>query len=254
MIAATVVAMGASVFADCAEPDKDPAGLYPVYQFKAALKTTKGVAAGVEGAAGICGEPTPGSVDVYRTKDSIALAGWLYAAENCTCDGWIEKALVWETKRKVQLTDAAFAFGLAEGTPNVIGKKCTEAEAFWTLTGTFNYGAQRAQTITLYGAGLGSFARKTATFSLSGNAAGTMSASYDLKLTAKQLEKLGAEACEASKVSKCDAVWCDDEDPIDSDTVVFGTWSMKYNKSMTTKYNKTLKVSALTFPTYVKAE
>lgn len=247
MIATLGLAVAGSVFGDCAEASKET-NEYPVYQFKASLKTTKGVAL-AGGAGSVCGEGG-GANDIYRTKDAIKLSGWLYpAVDNCTCDGWAldgAEAVVWDTKRKANLDDAKFTFSFG---PNVMGKKCTEAEAFWKLEGEFAYGSQRTQKIELYGAGMGTFSRKNATFSLSGNVAGFMGASYDLKVKSTKAED--AWMCQASQVSKCDAVWCDGDTMVDSDTVAYGTWSMKYNKSMSRKYTASPAVKSLTVPSYV---
>lgn len=249
MIAALGLAVAGGVYGACTEASTSTDD-YVVYQFKASLKTTKGVA--LTGASGsVCGEGGSAN-DIYRTKDSIKLSGWLYpSTDNCTCDGWAAntEAVVWDTKRKVNLDSAVFSFALDSSTPNVMGKKCTEAEAFWTLTGTFKHGDQRSQTITLYGAGMGKFTQKNKTFSLSGNAAGTMGASYDLKV--KSTKNDDAWMCQASQVSKCDAVWCDGDAMVDSDTVAYGTWSMKYHKSMSRKYTESPDVKSLTVPSYV---
>lgn len=228
--AVAAVAMGA-VASDCT-PDPTP-DVTLVYSVKMNVKTTKGVAGSVTTPGSICTPGDQGSTTstVIREKDTTKFDGWIYdcvAACNTVETG---TTVVWDSKRKAQLEDAAFTTTFL----NVIGKKQADAEWAWTFAGNAVYDNVREQAYTLTGAGYGKFSAKKGYYTtFSGNFAGTAAASYDLRK--------GNQICDPSQVWKCDALTT----LVDSDTVAFGTWTVKYNASASKKFNKNgyLKVPA----------
>ena len=231
MIAAAIAAIGAGVYADNCAPT--PGTL--VYDLSMTVKTTKGVKA--SGAVGnVC---TPGGSDgvtpsctVLRTKDTTKFAGYIYDCVEA-CDTVANGTVVaWDSKRKVQLTGAAFTTTFI----NVMGTSKKEAEWAWTFAGTADYSANGfgTQAYELTGAGYGKFNGSYYT-SFSGNFAGTTSASYDLS---------SKVCCDPSQIWKCDAL----ADLVDSDTVAFGSWSVKYNAKASKKFNSN---GYLKVPNYV---
>lgn len=204
-----------------------------VYKLTMSLKTTKGyLATGTTG--NVCAPGT--SCTIYREKDSISVCGWIY---DCTrsCDLIATGTTVaWETKRKTQILNPTFTWAFV----NVMGRKQTYAEGAWTFAGDLEYDTSRKQTLALTGAGIGSYSEKNGYFtSLSGNVAGTMTASYDLKT-----KKSESCTCDPSQIWKC----ADLATLVDSDTVAYGTWSMKYNSAASKKYGAN---GSLTVPSYV---
>jgi hypothetical protein len=238
MIAAAAAAMIGSVYAvgDCLPEQKEPGNCAMVYSVKMTVKTTKGIAidSSTVGDGNIC---NPGTITtpavVIRTKDTTKFDGWIYDC-SCTCDLMSTGSLVmWDSKRKAQLENAAFTTTFL----NVMGKKQSEAEWAWTFAGDAKYDDVRTQSYALTGAGLGKFdAKKGYYTSLSGNFAGTASASYDL----------------GKKNHNCDPsqIWlCADLTTLaDSDTVAYGAWTVKYNAAASKKF---LKNGYLKLPAYV---
>ena len=247
-----VAALAASTaaFADCApDPVPGPAAYCAqVYSVKMSVKTTKGVVTTTKTVSdgNICnpGE-IPGTCLVYRTKDSTTFTGYI-ADCDCSC-GLLatvgsEATVVWDSKRKAPMAGAAFTTTFL----NVMGKKQTEAEWAWTFAGTADYGENRTQAYSLTGAGYGKYDTKNDRYtSFSGNFAGTATASYDLK--AKVTETVTC-ACDPSVVAKCDDLGTLTAD----DTVAYGTWSVKYNASLSKKF-ASKKWAAVKLPSYVLA-
>lgn len=233
---AAVAALSMGAFAENTCAPVDPIIVDPtlVYAVKMNVKTTKGVTVSVtEGDAGtICapGEITV-SAKVIRTKDTTKFAGWIYDC-TATCSTIADGSLVlWDSKRKAQIEDAAIATTFI----NVMAKKQNQAEWAWTLEGTAKYDETRTQAYALTGAGVGKFSTKKGYYtSFSGNFAGTAAASYDLSKKAK--------VCDPSQIWKCD----DLTTLTDSDTVAYGTWTVKYSSSASKKFAKNgyLKVPA----------
>ena len=224
MIAAAVAAIGVGAYADNCTPT--PKTL--VYDVSMTVKTTKGIQGSASSGGSICtpggGAAGGGGCTILRTKDSTKFSGWIYdCVEACNT---IETGttVVWDSKRKVQLNDAAFTTTFL----NVMGKTKKEAEWAWTFAGTADYSARGfgTQAYALTGAGYGKFNGKYYT-SFSGNFAGTTGASFDLS-------KSNTKCCDPSQIWKCDALTT----LADSDTVAFGTWAIKYNASASKKYNK----------------
>ncbi|MDY5954281.1 MAG: hypothetical protein SPK06_02470 [Kiritimatiellia bacterium] len=219
---AALVACGA--FAQCT-PDPDPyVEAAVVYNFKFSGKTTAGYPIKIAG--DIC-QPGSDTTEVIRIPGTIAGAGVI-----ATCDPTCNEALMaptvavfWTTKAVKQEVIPSFSWTFL----NVIGKKQSDAEAAFVWDdGEF---AQTRQTIKAVSfAALGKFdAKKGLYTSFSGNFAGTLSASV-------YVPKSACDAILESQVWKCD----DLETLVDEDTVVYGTWSLKYNSSASKKAAKDL--------------
>jgi len=239
MIAALAVA-SITAFADNVCAPDDPVVTEPtlVYSFKANVKTTKGLSGSTSWDAGSVCAPDPQTQNmVIRVPDTTALAGWIYDC-TATCDTIANGSIVvWDSKRKAQLKDAAMENILIQ----VIGKKQADAEFAFKLTGTFEYDAVRQQALTeVIFAALGKFSVAKGFYtSFSGNFAGTAGASYDLT-TKKNL------ICDPSQVWLCTDLLT----LVDKDTVYYGTWSAKYNASASKKYAKNGYLSVPAYVTY----
>lgn len=227
MIAAAAAAMVGGAFAGNCEPtptpDVTPDAL--VYQFKATVKTTKGAPAKwTESTSGsTC---TPGSSEttegIIRLPDSTKFQGWIYDCDPSCALVSTGSVVAWDSKRKAQLADAAFTTTFI----NVMGKKQADAEWAWTFEGAATYSAEVSQKYSLTGSGLGKYSAKKGYYtSFSGNFAGTAEASFYLAKNA---------ACDPSQIWKCD----DLATLVDSDTVAYGSWSVKYSSSASKKYTK----------------
>ena len=240
MIAALAVA-SITAFADNTCAPDDPVVTEPtlVYSFKANVKTTKGLSGTTSWDAGSVCAPDPQTQStVIRVPDTTALAGWIYDC-TATCETiGTGSIVVWDTKRKAQLNDAAMEKILLQ----VIGKKQADAEFAFKLTGTFAYDATRQQALTeVIFAALGKYSVAKGFYtSFSGNFAGTAAASYDLT-TKKNV------ICDPSQVWLC----TDLTTLVDQDTVYYGTWSAKYNASASKKYARN---GYLNVPAYVTYE
>lgn len=239
MIAALAVASITAFAANTCAPEDDPVTEPTlVYSFKANVKTTKGVSGSTTTPTGsVCqpGDPITTST-VIRVPDTTTLAGWIYDC-TATCETiGTGSIVVWDSKRKAQLDDAAMEKILLQ----VIGKKQADAEFAFKLTGTFKYDDARQQALTeVIFAALGKFSvAKHFYTSFSGNFAGTAAASYDL----------------SKKVVDCDPsqVWlCTDLTAlVEADTVYYGTWSAKYNATASKKYAKNGYLNVPAYVTY----
>ena len=230
MIVAALAAT-AGAYADpgaCIPEEKE--NVARVYQVKMTVKTTKGTTDTADKSS-TC---NPESEGVLRVKDSTKFEGWIYDCDVCNA---VESGTVamWDSKRKAPFKSAAFETTFL----NVIGKSKKDAEWAWVFGGTVTYGKDNAveQTYTLTGAGYGKYDKKNEFYkSFSGYFAGTATASYDLK----------SENCDPSQVWKCDDL---DTLTDSDDTVAFGTWSVKYSKSASKKYQKG-GVNSLKHPSY----
>ena len=235
MIAALAVAAVSAYANDCAPAEIVPVTPTLVYQFKASVKTTKGVTGTTTVNTGTaCAPGSETYSTVLRAKDTTAWAGWIYDCD-ATCDTIKNGTfLAWDSKRKGPIVGAALEWELLQ-----ILKGGSVAEAKWDLTGTVAYDETRTQEIKVTGAGFGTYAAKKGYYtSFSGYFAGTMGASYDL--TKKT-------TCEPSQVVECTDLTA----LVDKDTIAYGTWSIKYNASASKKFGKN---GALTIPAYVTAE
>ena len=257
MLAAAVLATGVAVAADCDRPITPvptPEGGAAVYQLKMPLKTTKGIATLTKGSTttigGVCSRGQiviDDSACVYRTADQINLEG-LFAICTNTCDS-LEKATIylWETRRKVPVS-AAKVDWKENGFLHIMGKNFTEAEALWSITGgnlfyeATEAGSRAQQIKGITCAGLGKFDLNKGLYtSLSGNAVGRLSAPYDLKLRDSMVtsEAIAKVVCDPSKIWTCANLGSLCEDAKADDTVVYGTWSIKYNASLSKKFYNT---------------
>ena len=232
MLTAALMASAAAFAADCTPTVVTPDAPTLVYQFKASVKTTKGVTGSVTtDTSTIC---TPGQVTtdttILRAKDSTTWAGWIYDCE-ATCDTIKNgTAVLWDSKRKGQIVDAAFTWNLLQ-----ILKGGSVSEAEWDLAGTATYDETRTQAIKVTGAGFGTYSAKKGFYTaFSGYFAGTMGASFDM--TKKT-------TCEPSQVVECTDLTA----LVDKDTIAYGNWSIKYNASASKKYVN----GVLTVPAYV---
>jgi len=219
IVAALAATAGAYADSGSCAPKEKEENVALVYQVKMTVKTTKGTT----DRANKSSTCNPESEGVLRVKDSTKFEGWIYDCDVCNA---VETGTVamWDSKRKAPFTSAAFGTTFL----NVIGKSKKDAEWAWVFEGTVKYGKSDnavEQTYTLTGAGYGKYDKKNDFYkSFSGYFAGTATASYDLK----------SENCDPSQVWKCDNL----EELTDSDTVAFGTWSVKYSKSASKKYQK----------------
>lgn len=235
--ALAAVAMGA-VANTCAP--EDPVVVDPtlVYKFKATVNTPKGVSAYVKGTPGsVCnpGDATEGTTTIVRVKDKTKFAGYIYECK-ATCDTVANGSIVvWDSKRKAQLVDAALAVELI----HVIGKKQTQAEWLTGLTGTANYDASRAAYYDLKLGAFGKFSTKKGYYtSFAGNFAGSVDKVYDLNAKTEA-------ACEPAGYYDCadlTTLVADDA------AVAYGCFSVKYNASASKKFAKN---GALKVPAYV---
>ena len=243
MIAAAAAAMVGGAYATPCTPEDTPAGdCASVYSFKLNVKTTKGVTlkGGTVGSGSQCTPGTPSSCTVIREKDSTVIQGYIY---DCSCGcGVISTGSVvaWDSKRKAKVEDPAFTTAFI----NVMGKKASLAEWAWTFAGTAQYDETRSQAYALTGAGYGSFS-KGMYRSFSGNFAGKVEASYDLKTKKGSDDSATSCACDPSQVWACDAL----NDLTAADTVAFGTWTAKYDASASKKY---LANGFLNVPAYAR--
>ena len=229
-------AMGAFAENTCAPEEITPT---LVYKFKATVYTPKGVTPNVKAApASVCapsGEGGESTSTTIRAKDKTKFAGWIYDC-TATCDTVANGSIVvWDSKRKVQLSDAA----MAKEFIHVIGKKGTQAEWYWGLTGTANYDASRAAAYDVKLAGFGKYSIKKGYYtSFSGKFAGSVDKVYDLKAKTEA-------ACVPAGYFDCTdltALVSDDA------AVAYGCWSVKYSSSASKKF---LRNGYLKVPAYV---
>lgn len=223
-------------------PDAPNTDCALVYSFKASVKTTKGIVRTQSTSGGVCAPGESGCV-VLRTKDSTKWEGWIYDC-SCSCDLASTGSFVaWDSKRKGEITSATLETEFI----NVMGKKQNEAEWLFNFTGTVeNLGdAALSQEIEAKFAGLGKYdVKKDRYASFSGSFAGKMGASYDLAKAKKSNTDEGCD-CTPSQVYAC----ADLDALNDSETVAYGTWTVKYNSSASKKY---LKDGSLKVPGYVE--
>jgi hypothetical protein len=239
MIAALAVASITAFAANTCAPD-DPVVTEPtlVYSFKANVKTTKGLSyVNSYDAGSVCAPDPQTDKSVIRVPDTTALAGWIYDC-TATCETIANGSIVvWDTKRKAQLDEAAMEKILLQ----VIGKKQADAEFAFKLTGTFKYDDVRQQALTeVIFAALGKFSVAKGFYtSFTGNFAGTAAASYDLT-TKKNVN------CDPSQVWLCTDLLT----LVEADTVYYGTWSAKYNASASKKYARNGYLNVPAYVTY----
>lgn len=228
MIAAAVAAMTVGAFADCGEGDVQTTGAQ-VYKFTFSGKTTKGIKPG--NAAGTdCGEGG-GVLCSARVPAKLKIKGWVvYCLPTCTetlAQGTTPANYYafWALKPYKSSVDEA---EISETFVNVIGKKPNKAEMYGQFKGNMPYSADAIWVFDhIDFAGLGKYkASKGIYSSISGNFAGSVGGSW----------WVSKAECAASRVYDCAnlALQCD----ADLNTVAFGKWSVKYNKSASKKASK----------------
>ena len=215
ILLAGVFAIGGA-FATCQYIPKTPSNSKDsawAYKWKFTGKTTKAVK------SNCTGQP------ITRSSASLKIQGWtLYCEPSCEDFEDTTKAqeVFWQTKPYKTGLVAEVTFEVA----NIIGKKGKNYEAAGQAVFMDNTGAKQLYSLTF--AGFGKFDRKeqgtSRVKSVSGNFAGVAAApSTDEK-----------SDCKVGALSK---VWTCCECPIlDADSVAYGKWSVKYNKSISKKY------------------
>ena len=210
MIAAVAAVVAGGAFAECSYIKKitvkenDPAW---AYKWKFSGKTSKAVKA-----------PCNSVNYISRTSTSLKIQGWsLYCDPQCgDFEAMEADEFFWRTKPSKITLDGGVTFEVA----NIIGKKGKNYEAF----GVAEFASADTQLYTLYLAGFGKYdSKKDRVTSISGNFAGIAAA-----------PKSDDQHCEDGEVSK---VWeCCGCPTLNADSIAYGKWSIKYNKSMAKKY------------------
>ncbi len=224
MFAAAMTIVGGA-FAQCADIPVVTNNCALVYDVKLSVKTTvpKAIAGSTINVP--CADEETVAEVCYRTPGSLTLKGYLQACA-CDCESFLAATLtLWDTHAKAYVTVDSFAWDFL----NVIGKKNTEAEGAWTM---------EIAGGTLYGAGFGKWDGKATPArlsSMSGNFAGSVSAPQcDSEIT-----------CDAAIAYPCGNF---DQGSSTLETAAYGTWSIKYNKSLS---KKEAAGEELPFPNYL---
>ena len=218
MLAAVAAVAVSGAFAACQYIPPTPKPLDSqawAYKWKFSGKTTKAIKTTCKYGAGDF---------ITRKSTSLKLEGWsLYCEPNC---GDFEAAeateFFWQTKPSKVLLDGGVELVVA----NVIGKKGADYEAAGALT------VADVANVTAYHlgfAGLGKYDTKNARVkSIKGNFAGVAAAPQ---------MKNGKDTDCSTAPTVISKVWeCCGCPTADADSVAYGKWSVKYNKSMAKKY------------------
>lgn len=218
MVFALALASVGAVSADCSKPTTVTQGV--VYNVKFSGKTTTGGNTTVKGSATSCSKTDP-TTSTIRIPASLNIEGWVEACD-IACEDNLGTAsstsrCFWMTKPgKSSIKDSSITYDFL----NVIGKSKKDAEALGTFKGTLT--DLEGQTFEYTFAGLGKFDTKNTRYtSICGSFAGKMSASY----------YVGGTNCVPSQVWKCTALTT----LVDSDTMGYGTWCIKYNSAASKK-------------------
>lgn len=218
---AALIACGA--FAQCAPDPVDRAETAVVYNFKFSGKTTAGLYKSIN-TGSVC---DPGEINyTIRIPSTIAGAGVILTCETFCEDAFQNptEAAFWTTKQTKQGFMPSFSWTFV----NVIGKAKKDAEIAFAWDGGMFASGQ--EIIGVAFAALGKFDPEARLYtSFSGNFAGTLSPSLFVS-------KDGCSTAE-SLVWKCD----DLEELVEENTVVYGTWSLKLDKSASKKAAKDLE-------------
>jgi len=217
---------------------------YKVYDVSMSLKTTK--AGGVTSAS--CG-----SDYVWRTKSTrtvkgvIAGCGCIAMAGDPACDNFV--VYFWDTTTKTQLTNFTYTTELIQR----IGKKGEQVEQFVKFVVT----DQDGENFELQLAGLGTYkvSKKGAEFdtmSVSGSVTGVMDAPYNVVLGSCNACGVTPDSVDQTQaIAVCEDGMCVEADNSDT-TVVFGSYSMKYNESKAKACEKKgITAKTLGLPGYV---
>lgn len=207
-------AFGACTYLEKPDPKTVSDGAW-AYKWKFTGKTTKGVKSN-------CSPNYP----VTRTSASLKIQGWsLYCEPQCDDFESAEAdEYFWQSKPKKLVFDTGSGVTFEIG--NIIGKSGKNYEAMGTATFI-------RDSETMYGltfAGLGKFdQKKKRVKSVSGNFAGWAVAPY----------KDGKNDCGGDKTKVWECCGCP---TLEANSVAYGKWSVKYNKSLSKKYaNGTIK-------------
>lgn len=241
---AALVAGTMGAFANDCTPTPAPTPTL-VYKFKSTVYTPKGVGKVTPATPGSVCNPGQGGTEAsaftVRAKDKTKFAGWIYDCE-AKCDTVAEGSIVvWDSKRKAQLNDAA----MAKDFIHVIGTKQTQAEWSFKLTGTAVYNFGEAAYDLQY-AGFGKFS-KGFYKSFSGNFAGNVAAVTYIK---------GFKATSQDDCVGAGYWLCDDLSKLENDeaAVAYGCWSAKYSKSASKKFAKNGYLKVPSYVTVAAAE
>ena len=218
---------------------------YKVYDVKMSLKTTK--AGGMVATA--CGDAY-----AYRVKSSrriegvIAGCGCLAMAGDPTCDAF--ETYFWDATTKTQLTNYTWKTELLQR----IDKTGKTVEQVVTFVVEDQDGEQFELTLT--GFGMYSASKKGAeydTISVNGGVTGIVDAPYKvIRRSCAVCDETPDTVVQTQAMTVCEDGICTESDMSDV-TPVYGSYSMKYNKSKSAKaekYGATPKVLGL--PSYVK--
>ena len=208
MFAAAMTIVGGA-FADCGDTVVVTNNCSLVYDVKISAKTTVGKFLAGSVISGSCGDASTNEAVCYRVIGSVSLKGF-YTACDCDCATSFMQpdVTLWNPKAKVYVSVTSWDWDVL----NVIGKKNTEVEGAFKLT---------LSDAELYGAGFGKWDSKNARVtSISGNIVGTGA----------------APECETGNCDAAIAYPCGEAEYSSKfDTVASGTWSLKYNKSLSKK-------------------
>lgn len=218
---------------------------YKVYDVKMSLKTTK--AGGM--VATECGDTY-----AYRVKSSrkiegvIAGCGCLAMAGDPTCDGF--KMYFWDATTKTQLTNYTWKTELLQR----IDKTGRVVEQFAVFSVEDQDGEQFELTLT--GFGTYSASKKGAeydTISVNGGVTGIVDAPYKvIRGSCAACNETPDTVVQTQAMTVCEDGICTESDTSDV-TPVYGSYSMKYNKSKSAKAEKYgVKAKTLGLPSYVK--
>ena len=222
MIAAAAAAMIGGVQAACEDPEvpvPPVADCAIAYTFKASLTTTAAKFGKVSWTEDYgCGDKEKFTeYTCYREKGKKTIDGYYYACE-CACDLTDTDAfslVLWDSKEKVADCQATLAWTILQ----TFGKKFDKVEAL------FNLNAANGEFVA---AGMGSVDTKKALVkSISGNVVGAIAA-----------PECEDECKDYDNDLRFGSV-CEDADIVDgANTVAYGSWSLKYNSSLSKKLLK----------------
>lgn len=206
MFAAAMTIVGGAYASSCGDCTDD-CSCSLVYDFKASLKTTL-----PKDASTSCSELC------YRKCGSVSLKGYFYLCGSCTCDSFAQMLFVAIDKKSKDFVVGSSEEGVAPTWTilNHIGKKDSNIEALWSIEGNDGW--------TWTAAGCGTFDLKNDRVkSISGSLVGQ-----------KDAPACAAAACEDSGSVAVAYPLCTVDATTDA-TIVYGTWSMKYNSGKSKK-------------------
>lgn len=217
---------------------------YKVYDVTMTLKTTK---------AGGQTSTSCGDTYTWRTKGTrkvqgvIAGCGCIAAAGDPSCSNF--QIYFWDATSKTQLTNFTYTTELLQR----IGKKGEQVEQFVTFVVTDPDG----EKFELQLAGLGTYKAskvdaKYDTMTASGSVTGVMDAPYNVTLGSCSACSVTPDTVDQTQaVMVCEEGTCTEADNSDT-TVVFGTYSFRYNSGKSAKCEKKgISKATLGLPAYV---